>query len=352
MKDISDIQMNIPIPSQDTTSVLSSEERTALLARARSLLAERDTVLVAHYYTDADLQILAEETGGCVADSLEMARFGKQHDARTIVVAGVRFMGETAKILSPEKRVLMPNLDADCSLDMGCSVDDFSKFRDAHPDRVAVVYANTGIGIKAKADWVVTSGSALALIGRLHARGEKILWAPDRFLGSYVRRMTGADMLLWQSSCIVHEGFDADALRALMAEHPDAMVLAHPESPPDVIDLAHLVGSTTALIDAVKRMSAHTFIVATDAGIFHKMRQAAPGKTFLGAPIIEPITSPRPMMGKGANEARCPWMGMNHLDNLLSVLETGRNEIRVDEEIRRRAVVPLERLLAFSAGNG
>nr|VFK63137.1 MAG: quinolinate synthetase [Candidatus Kentron sp. UNK]VFK73019.1 MAG: quinolinate synthetase [Candidatus Kentron sp. UNK] len=334
--------MNIPRP-QDTARALSPEERATLFARARSLLVEQNAVLVAHYYTDADLQILAEETGGIVADSLEMARFGKQHDARTIVVAGVRFMGETAKILSPEKHVLMPDLDADCSLDLGCSVDDFSKFRDAHPDRAAVVYANTGVGIKAQADWVVTSGIALAVIEHLRERGERILWAPDRFLGAYVQRMTGADMILWQSACVIHERFDADALRALITDHPDAMVLVHPESPPDVVELAHVVGSTTALIDAAEKMSAHTFIVATDAGIFHKMRQAAPGKTFLAAPI-----APHPITGK-SDEARCPWMGLNDLGNLVSVLETGRNEIHVAEEIRRRAVVPLDRLLAFSA---
>jgi len=337
--------MDILTPYQEiapSAPPLSPEEREDLLVRARVLLAEKDAVLLAHYYTHADLQILAEETGGCVADSLEMARFGKQQGASTLVVAGVRFMGETAKILSPEKRVLMPDLAADCSLDLGCPREDFSEFCEAHPDRTVVVYANTSAEIKASADWVVTSGIALAVIKHLHERGEKILWAPDRFLGSYVQRMTGADMVLWQGSCIVHERFRADALRDLMAEHPDAIVLVHPESPPDVIELAHVVGSTTALIKAVAEMAERTFIVATDIGIFHKMRQVAPGKTFLAAPT----------MGKSAtceNCAHCPWMAMNGLDNLVSVLETGRNEIHVEEAIRQRAAVPLDRLLAFSA---
>nr|VFK34691.1 MAG: quinolinate synthetase [Candidatus Kentron sp. MB]VFK76905.1 MAG: quinolinate synthetase [Candidatus Kentron sp. MB] len=335
--------MNIPSPREIAQKVppLSTAEREALAIRARALLAERNAVLLAHYYTHEDLQTLAEETGGCVADSLEMARFGKQHEAGTIVVAGVRFMGETAKILSPEKRVLMPDLAATCSLDLGCAADEFSRFCDSHPDRTVVVYANTSTEIKARADWVVTSGIALSLIEYLHGRGEKILWAPDRFLGSYAQRMTGADMICWQGSCVVHERFRADALRNRMVEHPDAVVLAHPESPPEVIELAHVVGSTTALIEAVEKRPERTFIVATDMGIFHKMRQIAPEKTLLAAPIREE--------SNWKNGPRCPWMAMNGLGNLVSVLETGQNEIYVEEAIRQRAVAPLERLLAFSA---
>lgn len=326
---------HVPMPSP--------AQRASLSGRARSLLAGQDAVLVAHYYTDADLQILADETGGFVGDSLEMARFGQRHEAGTIVVAGVRFMGETAKILGPEKRVLMPDPGADCSLDLGCPIDEFSAFRDAHPDRTAVVYANTSAAVKARADWVVTSSSAVAVVGHLNERGEKILWAPDRFLGNYVQRMTGADMLSWQGSCVFHERFDAGALRALMEEHPGAPVLVHPESPPEVIELGHLVGSTTAIIDAAADMPASTFIVATEPGIFHKMRQRAPGKTFLAAPVT----------GEGpgcVNRPCCPWMAMNRLDNLVSVLETGANEIHVDEETGRRAALPLERLLNFTSG--
>nr|VFJ48092.1 MAG: quinolinate synthase [Candidatus Kentron sp. FM]VFJ63549.1 MAG: quinolinate synthase [Candidatus Kentron sp. FM]VFK15191.1 MAG: quinolinate synthase [Candidatus Kentron sp. FM] len=321
--------------------VLSPTERESLFARARSLLTEHDAALLAHYYTQADLQILAEETGGFVGDSLEMARFGKQHKANTLVVAGVRFMGETAKILNPEKRILIPDADADCSLDLGCPSDEFSALCDAHPGRTVVVYANTSAQVKARADWVVTSGSALAIIEHLDKQGEKILWAPDRFLGAYVQRMTGADILLWQGSCIVHEQFDADALQALMDKHPDAIVLVHPESPPEVAALAHIVGSTTALIDAVTKIAASTFIVATDVGIFHKMRQAAPEKTFIAAPAMGENTT-----GEGC--AHCPWMAMNSLGNLVSVLESGHHEIHVDEALRQRAALPLHRLLEFT----
>jgi quinolinate synthase len=171
------------------------------------LLKEREAVLVAHYYVDADLQDLAEETGGCVSDSLEMARFGRDHPAQTLVVAGVRFMGETAKILSPEKTILMPDLDATCSLDLGCPADEFAAFCDQHPDRTVVVYANTSAAVKARADWMVTSSIGLDIVAHLHKQGKKILWAPDRHLGSYIQKQTGADMLLWQGSCLVHDEF-------------------------------------------------------------------------------------------------------------------------------------------------
>ncbi len=189
---------------------------------------------------------LAEETGGHVADSLEMARFGAQSAASTLVVCGVRFMGETAKILNPEKRVLMPDLAATCSLDEGCPADAFSAFCDQHPDRTVVVYANTSAAVKARSDWVVTSSIALPIVRHLQAHGEKILWAPDKHLGHYVERMTGADMLLWQGACVVHEEFKGFALDRLRRLHPDAAVLVHPESPDEVVDQADVVGSTTA----------------------------------------------------------------------------------------------------------
>ncbi len=337
----------IPVEIPDAATVariapaLEPAERDALFARARELLEARDAVLVAHYYTDPDLQILADETGGHVADSLDMARFGNEHPASTIVVAGVRFMGETAKILNPEKRVLVPELDANCSLDLGCPADAFGAFCDAHPDRTVVVYANTSAAVKARADWMVTSGIAVDIVRHIQARGEKILWAPDRFLGSYIERLTGADMVMWQGSCIVHEGFKADGIDALLERHPGAAVLVHPESPPAVVDRADYVGSTRGLIDAVRTMANDTFIVATDRGIFHKMQQAAPRKTLIEAPTA----------GEGAtceSCAHCPWMAMNGLRNLVHVLERGANEIVVDEALRARAVVPVERMLAFA----
>jgi quinolinate synthase len=340
-------EFSIPVhpviqPPPMVEEVLDPEERASLKARIKALMKAQDAVLVAHYYTSADLQDLAEETGGCVSDSLEMARFGHAHPAKTLIVAGVEFMGETAKILNPEKRVLMPDLAANCSLDLACPADAFAAFCDAHPDRLSVVYANTSAAVKARADWVVTSGIAVKIVKYLHQQGHKLLWAPDRHLGDYVRRVTGADMLLWQGSCVVHEAFKAEALKKLHAEHPDAAVLVHPESPESVIALADVVGSTTQLIDAVRTLPNPEFIVATDNGIFHKMHAAAPGKRLIEAPTA----------GEGAtcvSCAHCPWMAMNGLRKLADVLERGGNEILIDESIRARAAVSIQRMLDFAA---
>ncbi len=321
---------------------LTPEQRAALKERARLLLKEKNAVLVAHYYVDADLQDLAEETGGCVSDSLEMARFGRDHAAQTLVVAGVRFMGETAKILSPDKTILMPDLDATCSLDLGCPADEFAAFCDAHPDRTVVVYANTSAAVKARADWMVTSSIGLDIVKHLHAQGKKILWAPDRHLGSYIQKQTGADMLLWQGSCLVHDEFKGIELDLLKHEHPNAKVLVHPESPAAVVDQADVVGSTSQLIAAAVAMDAQEFIVATDNGILHKMRMAAPGKTFIEAP-----TAGNSATCKSC--AHCPWMAMNGLQNLVDVLESDRNEIHVDPAIRDKAVNCINRMLDFAA---
>jgi quinolinate synthase len=320
----------------------TAEERVALKDRIRRLLKEREAVLVAHYYVDADLQDLAEETGGCVSDSLEMARFGRDHPARTLVVAGVRFMGETAKILSPEKTILMPDLDATCSLDLGCPADEFAAFCDQHPDRTVVVYANTSAAVKARADWMVTSSIGLDIVRYLHEQGKKILWAPDRHLGAYIQKQTGADMLLWQGSCLVHDEFKGIELDVLRAEHPGAKVLVHPESPAAVVAQADVVGSTTQLINAAQTLDATTFIVATDNGILHKMRMAAPGKHFIEAP-----TAGNSATCKSC--AHCPWMAMNGLQNLADVLESGRNEIHVDPETGRQAKRAIDRMLDFAA---
>ena len=327
-----------------TPSPLEVEQKTALKDRIRRLLKEREAVLVAHYYVDADLQDLAEETGGCVSDSLEMARFGRDHPARTLVVAGVRFMGETAKILSPEKTILMPDLDATCSLDLGCPADEFAAFCDQHPDRTVVVYANTSAAVKARADWMVTSSIGLDIVKYLHDQGKKILWAPDRHLGSYIQKQTGADMLLWQGSCLVHDEFKGVELDLLRAEYPHAKVLVHPESPANVVAQADVVGSTTQLINAAQTMDATHFIVATDNGILHKMRMAAPGKVLIEAP-----TAGNSATCKSC--AHCPWMAMNGLQNLADVLEAtdGRNEIFVDPEIGRQAKRAIDRMLDFAA---
>ena len=317
------------------------EESARLKERIKALLREKNAVLVAHYYTAGDIQDLAEETGGRVADSLEMARFGTEHPAETLVVAGVRFMGETSKILNMEKRVLMPDLNATCSLDEGCPADSFTRFCDEHPDHTVVVYANTSAAVKARADWVATSGIALAIARHLAQEGKKILWAPDRHLGSYVQRESGADILLWPGSCVVHEGFRAEALAEMKRRHPDAAVLVHPESPRGVVALADVVGSTTAMIQAVVRMPNEKFIVATEQGIFNKMRQLAPDKTLL----------PAPTLGEGAtceSCARCVWMAMNSLEKVAEVLETGTNEIHVDPDLANKAQAPIRRMLDFA----
>jgi len=323
---------------------LSPSQRQALKARAAALLKQHNAVLVAHYYVDGDLQDLALETGGCVADSLEMARFGRDHAAQTLVVAGVRFMGESAKILSPEKRVLMPDLDATCSLDLGCPADEFARFCDAHPDRQVVVYANTSAAVKARADWMVTSSCALDIVAELHAKGQKILWAPDRHLGRYIQEQTGADMLMWNGACIVHDEFKGLELDLLREQHPQAMILVHPESPKSVVDKAHVVGSTSALIKAVVEGTAREYIVATDNGILHRMRQLAPGKTLIEAPTAGNAASCKSC-------AHCPWMAMNGLQGVIDCLMLGQGEIEVAEPIRGQALGCIERMLDFVAAH-
>jgi len=315
-------------------------DRKAVMARAAELLQARGAVLVAHYYVDGDLQDLALATGGIVADSLEMARFGRDHPAQTLVVAGVRFMGESAKILSPEKRVLMPDLEATCSLDLGCPPEPFAAFCDAHPDRQVVVYANTSAAVKARADWMVTSSCALAIVKHLKDQGQKVLWAPDRHLGRYIQQQTGADMLLWDAACIVHDEFKGLELELLRREHPGALVLVHPESPASVVAQADLVGSTSQLLKAVVDGSAPAYIVATDNGILHRMRQLAPGKTLIEAP-----TAGQSATCKSC--AHCPWMAMNALQGVVACLETGSGEVRVPEAVRSRALGCIDRMLDF-----
>ncbi|MEZ7952586.1 MAG: quinolinate synthase NadA [Halioglobus sp.] len=321
---------------------LTPEQEQSLKNQIKVRLQEENAVIVAHYYTSPAIQALAEESGGCVSDSLEMARFGHDHPASTLVVAGVKFMGETAKILTPQKRVLMPTLEATCSLDLGCPIDEFSAFCDQHPERKVVVYANTSAAVKARADWVVTSSIALDVVEHLTEQGEKILWAPDQYLGDYVKRQTGADMLMWDGACIVHEEFKARGIADLKRVYPDAAVLVHPESPAAVVDLADRVGSTTQIIRAASEMNNRRFIVATDQGIFYKLQQQAPDKEFIIAPTA----------GEGASCrscAQCPWMAMNDLETLAQVFERADNEISVDPAIGEQAMIPLRRMLDFAS---
>lgn len=319
---------------------ISASKQEQIRQRIKQLLVERNAVIVAHYYTDPLIQALAEETGGIVSDSLEMARFGNHHEAETLVVAGVKFMGETAKILTPNKQVLMPTLEATCSLDVGCPPEAFAAFCDQYPDRTVVVYANTSASVKARADWVVTSSIALDVVEYLDSRGEKILWAPDKYLGSYVQKQTGADMVLWDGSCIVHEEFKAHGIKSITQVHSDAAVLVHPESPQSVVELADVVGSTSQLIAAAKSLPQQKLIVATDQGIFYKMQQNVPDKELIIAPTA----------GNGAtcrSCANCPWMAMNSMQNLLDCLEQGSNQVEVDKDTALRAFTSLERMMKF-----
>ena len=325
-----------------TPAPLLPDEKEATIARIKQLLASKNAVIVAHYYVDGDIQDLALQTGGFVADSLEMARFGRNHSANNLIVAGVRFMGETAKILSPEKRVFMPDIEATCSLDLGCPADEFRAFKAAHPDRVAVVYANTSAAVKAQADWMVTSSCALAIVHHLHQQGKTILWAPDRHLGRYIQQQTGADMLLWNGACIVHDEFKSVELTAMRKKHPDAMVLVHPESPQHVVDQADMVGSTSAMIKAVVEGKATKYIIATDQGILHRMRQLAPNKKLMAAPTAGESATCKSC-------ANCPWMAMNGLRGILHCLEQESGEITVDEPIRSQALGCIDRMLAFTS---
>ena len=236
----------------------------------------------------------------------------------------------------------MPDLDANCSLDLGCPADEFDAFCNQHPDRTVVVYANTSAAVKARADWVVTSSVALEIASHLTAQGKKLIWGPDRHLGDYIRRQTGADMLLWQGSCIVHNEFKGDELAVLKARHPQAWVLVHPESPASVVALADVVGSTSKLLQTAVTSTANELIVATDLGILHEMRKQAPHKIFIAAPTAGESATCKSC-------AFCPWMAMNGLVGVRDALLYGQGEILLDAELGRRAVVPLARMLDFAA---
>ena len=336
------IQTGIDYAKAKLPADLPRSERLQVEANIKQLLQEHNAVLVAHYYVDPFIQDLALATGGCVGDSLEMARFGQAHSAQTLIVAGVRFMGESAKILSMEKTVLMPDLEAECSLDLGCPVDEFSAFCDAHPDRTVVVYANTSAAVKARADWVVTSSVGIDIVRHLHEQGEKIIWGPDRHLGKYIARETGADMLLWQGSCLVHNEFKATELNQLKAEYPEAKVLVHPESPDSVVALADVVGSTSKLLQSTYELDADTFIVATDLGILHEMQKRSPNKRFLAAPTAGESASCKSC-------AFCPWMAMNGLLGIEQCLLNKSGEVTLSKELAAAASKPLQRMLYFAA---
>jgi quinolinate synthase len=318
-------------------NITTSQDKYDLI---KSLLIKKNAKIVAHYYTDPLIQKLADETNGFIGDSLDMAKWGKNSDADILIVAGVKFMGETSKILSPNKKIIMPTIKATCSLDIGCPADEFKKFCDKHPDRIIVVYANTSAKVKAIADWVITSSIALDVIDYLDSIGKKIIWGPDKHLGGYIQKETGADMILWDGSCIVHDEFKSEELKKMKKIYPDAAVLVHPESPEDVVELADVVGSTSKLLKSVSALPNKQFIVATDKGIFYKMQQQAPEKELIEAPTG----------GNGAtckSCAKCPWMAMNTLDNLYQSLLKETNEIFVDDDTRKEAIKSLNKMINF-----
>jgi len=339
-------QINAQINSlwpEKNSYIFSEQDKDFYRAEIKKLLIKNKAVLIAHYYVDAEIQKLAEETGGMIGDSLQMAKFGAESSADILLVAGVRFMGETAKILSPNKKIIMPTLKAECSLDLSCPPDLFKDFIKNNPNRTVVVYVNTSAEVKALADWCVTSSNALKIVNYLAERGEKIIFGPDKYLGSYIQKETQADMLLWQGSCVVHEEFKAESLKKLKLEYPGAGVLVHPESPAEVLELADCVGSTARLLQASKDLPHEIFIVATEAGIFYKMQQLSPHKKFISAPTG----------GVGAtcrSCAHCPWMAQNHLKNMYEALllnDLSDHEIFVEPAVAQKALISLTRMVEF-----
>ncbi len=318
---------------------MTEQTYTEKLLVIKNLLKRNNAKIIAHYYVDEEIQKLAEDTGGCVADSLQMAKFGNSQSASTLIVAGVKFMGETAKILNPEKKILVLDQEATCSLDEGCNYILFKEFCNQYPEREVVVYANTSAPVKAISDWVVTSSIAIPVAEHLAREGKKIIWAPDKYLGTYIQDQTGVDMKIWDGSCVVHEEYKAIELRKLIAKLDNCDVLVHPESPRSIIQLANVVGSTTKLINAARDSKKKNIIVATEKGIFYQMKKLSPDKNFYEAPTE----------GEGAtckSCGRCPWMNLNTYKKLLNIFNS-ENEIIIDPIIINKAKKSINRMIEF-----
>lgn len=298
----------------------------------RELKQKKNAVLLAHYYQESEIQDIADYIG----DSLGLAQQAQKTDADIIVLAGVRFMAETAKILNPEKKVVLPDLDAGCSLADECPAEKFKQFVEAHPDHTVVTYVNCSAEVKALSDILCTSSNALKIIESIPA-STPILFAPDKHLGRYLIKKTGREMLLWEGSCIVHETFDAKRIVSLKVQHPDALVIAHPECPEGILALADHIGSTSSLLNFVKTSSESEFIVVTESGIIHQMKLACPEKIFHPAPSDD---------GCSCNE--CPFMRLNTMEKLYRCLHDEAPEITLDPDLIRQATIPLERMLALS----
>jgi quinolinate synthase len=301
-----------------------------LLDEIQRLKKQRNAVILAHYYQKPEIQDLADFVG----DSLDLSRKAAATDAEVIAFCGVRFMAETAKILSPEKIVILPDMDAGCSLEDSCPPDQFKAFREAHPDHIALTYINCSAAVKALSDIIVTSSSADIILKQI-PMDQKIIFGPDRHLGGYLARRTGREMLLWPGICIVHQAFSETELLKLKAQHPGAPVAAHPECPPHIVDHADLVGSTRAILEFALTSPADTIIVATEPHIIHQMEKAAPHKRFIGAPG-----------GDGnCNCNMCPYMALNTLEKLYVALRDLTPRIELSDEVMAKARIPLERML-------
>ncbi len=303
-----------------------------LPAAISALKQERKAVILAHYYQEDAVQDIADFIG----DSLELSRKAAATDAEVIVFCGVHFMAETAKILSPDKTVLLPDLEAGCSLADACPAEEFAAFRAEHPDHIAVSYINCSAAVKALSDLICTSSNAVDLVKQLPA-DRPILFAPDQNLGRWVQRQSGRQLTLWPGSCIVHETFSEQALLQLKLEHPEAEVLAHPECQQHLLDLADFIGSTSVLLRRAEASSAASFIVLTEPGILHQMRLKVPGKSFYEVPGSD-----------GCSCNACPYMRLNTLEKVWQCLDRMEPEIVMDEELRLRALAPIEKMLAMS----
>ncbi len=306
-----------------------------LRAEIDRLRRARRAVILAHYYQMPEIQDLADFVG----DSLELSRRAAETDAEVIAFCGVRFMAETAKILSPAKTVVLPDMDAGCSLEDSCPPEEFAAFRRRHLDHLALTYINSSAAVKALSDIIVTSSSAETILRALPPE-RKILFAPDRHLGAWLARRTGRAMLLWEGSCIVHEAFSETELLKLKALHPDAPVAAHPECPAHILDHADFVGSTSAILRFALASPSETIIVATEPHIIHQMEKAAPDKRFIGAPGADGRCSCN----------MCPYMALNTLEKLYLALRDLEPRIEIDEDLRLRALLPLNRMLAIASG--
>lgn len=306
---------------------------TSLVEEIERLREEKNAVILAHYYQEPEIQDIADHVG----DSLELARWAADTSADVIVFAGVKFMAETAKILNPNKKVLLPDLNAGCSLSDGCPPSEFRKFLDQHPDHVVVTYVNCSVEVKAMSDYICTSSNAELVINSI-PKERPILFAPDQNLGKYLIRKTGRQMVLWEGSCMVHEAFSIEKLLELHKKYPDAEIIAHPESEQHVLKVAGFIGSTAAMTRHVKQSDNQAFIVATEAGILHRMQKDVPEKLLIPAPAVEE---------NACSCSECGFMKMNTMEKLYHCLKDEKPEIILDEELRKQALVPMLRCLEF-----